>query len=101
MGHVKKPTSLVYLFMAHLPLDHQLYIHRTNLADDVKKHHMACCSELGGCLLSGNMMIHLLTYILHTKAGLTDLQIQAEVKSDASVEVAGSKVVINFGCTLQ
>jgi len=34
----------------------------------------------------------------HAWAGLTDLQIQAEVKSNVSVEDAGSKVVKNFGC---
>ena len=34
----------------------------------------------------------------HAWAGLTDLQIQAEVKSDVSVEDTGRKVVINFGC---
>ena len=34
----------------------------------------------------------------HAWAGLTDLQIQAEVKSNVSVEDAGSKVVIDFGC---
>ena len=34
----------------------------------------------------------------HAWAGLTDLQIQAEVKSNVSVEDTGSKVVINFGC---
>ena len=67
----------------------------------VLKNIMACCSELGGRLLSGNLTKYYhppLTSFTHTKAGLTDLQIQAEVKSDASVEVAGSKVVINFGC---
>lgn len=64
------------------------------------RNTMACCCELGGRFLSGNltnMTIHLLMYILHTKAGLTNLQIQAEIKSDASAAVAGSKMVIDFG----
>ena len=32
-------------------------------------------------------------HIFQAKAGLTDLRIRAEVKSDVSVEVAGNKVV--------
>ena len=35
---------------------------------------------------------------IHTKAALTNLQIQAEIKSDASAAIAGSKMVIDFGC---
>ena len=62
---------------------------------------MTCTSELKGRLLSGNLTniaIYLLTYVLHFKAGLTDLQIQAEVKSESSIEHVGSKVVFNLGC---
>lgn len=65
----------------------------------VLKDIMACCAELQGRSLSGNLTniaIWLLQYILQT--GLTDLQVQAKVKSDASVDAAGSKVVVNFGC---
>ena len=43
-----------------------------------------------------NITLHLLTYIIKTKAGLQNVQIQLEMKS--SVQMAGSKVVVNFGC---
>ena len=40
-----------------------------------------------------------LTYIIKTKTGLADVQIKPESESDASVEVAGRKVVVvDFGC---
>ena len=61
---------------------------------------MPCSSELGGRLLSGNLTdiaVYLLMYIIITKAGLTDVQIQPECKSDGSINVAGSKVVVKIG----
>ena len=62
---------------------------------------IAYSSELKRRLFSGNLTniaIYLLTFVLHFKAGLTDLQIQAEMKSESSMEHAGSKVVFNLGC---
>ena len=62
------------------------------------KIRMAVSSELGGQFLLGNLTnltLHLLTYIIKTKAGLQNVQIQPEMKS--SVQMAGSKVVI---CTV-
>ena len=64
----------------------------------VLKNLMTCSSELGGEFRSGNLTnltLHLLTYIVKTKAGLENIQIQAEIKSSA--QTAGSKVVANFG----
>ena len=58
------------------------------------KNIMACTSELNG-RLSGNLTIYLLTFIICTKAGLTNIQIQPEAKSD--VGSAGSKVVFSIG----
>ena len=58
------------------------------------KNTMACCCELGGRFLAGNLT----NMTIHTKAALTNLQIQAEIKSDASAAIAGSKMVIDFGC---
>ena len=67
---------------------------------DLLYNIMPCSSELGGRFLSGNLTniaIYLLTFILKTKAGLTDVQIQQECKSDGSRNVAGSKVVVKIG----
>ena len=67
---------------------------------DLLYNIMPCSSKLGGRFLSGNLTniaIYLLTYIIKTKAGLTDVQIQPECKSDGSRHVAGSKVVVKIG----
>lgn len=56
------------------------------------------CSELNGRFLSGNLTnltLYLLKHILHTKAGLTGIQVQPEMKSDT--DAAGTRVVYNIG----
>lgn len=65
------------------------------------KNIMPCSAELNGRYLAGNLTniaLYLLNFIIKEKAGLTDLQIQPEMKSDASTEAAGSKSVFDMGC---
>lgn len=94
--------------LAHAPSDEERVCTCPVHAEDCKieeslfellKNIMACTSELNGRFLSGNLTnltVYLLTFIIRTKAGLTNIQIQPEAKSD--VGAAGSKVVFSFGC---